>query len=96
MDILILLAVVVAMAAAVFVPLVLIPRIHMERRARALLAQHPGAEQTSVYLELHSAWAWDKQRQVAAKIAEMQPRGWTLLRARGPAHCARSVRGVVV
>jgi hypothetical protein len=53
----------------------------MERRAAELLAQHPGAEQTSVYLELHSLFAWDKQRELDAKIAEMQPQGWTFLRA---------------
>ena len=58
-----------------------IPRFRMERRARALLAQHPGAEQTSVYLELHSTFAGGKQREIDAKIAEMQPQGWTFLRA---------------
>jgi len=59
----------------------IIPRFRMERRARALLAQHPGAEQTSVYLELHSTFAGGKQREIDAKIAEMQPQGWTFLRA---------------
>jgi hypothetical protein len=58
-----------------------VPRFRMERRARALLAQHPEAGQTSVYLELHSTFAWDKQREIDAKIAEMQPQGWTFLRA---------------
>ncbi len=52
----------------------------MERRARELLAQNPNAEQTSVYLKLHSIFAWNKQREVDAKIAEMQPQGWTFLR----------------
>ena len=58
-----------------------VPRFRMERRARALLAQHPGAEQTSVYLELHSTFTGGKQREIDAKIAEMQPLGWTFLRA---------------
>ena len=60
---------------------VIVPRFRMERRARALLAQHPGAEQTSVYLELHSTFAGGKEREIDAKIAEMQPQGWTFLRA---------------
>jgi hypothetical protein len=60
---------------------VLVPRFQMERRASALLAQHPGAEQTSVYLELHSTFAGGKQREIDAKINEMQPQGWTFLRA---------------
>ncbi len=68
-------------AFLLFVFFVVVPRFRMERRARALLAQHPGAEQTSVYLELHSTFAWDKKRETDAKIAEMQPQGWTFLRA---------------
>jgi len=59
---------------------ILAPRLRMERRASALLAQHPGAEQISVFLKLNSTFAWDKQREVDAKIAEMQPQGWTFLR----------------
>jgi hypothetical protein len=59
----------------------LFPRREMESKARALLAQHPDAEQTSVYLELHSMFAPAKQREIDAKIAEMQPQGWTFLRA---------------
>ena len=70
-----------AISAFIFVFAVVIPRFRMERRARALLAQHPGAEQTSVYLELHSTFAGSKQREIDAKIAEMQPQGWTFLRA---------------
>ena len=58
-----------------------VPRFRMERRARALLAEHPGAEQTSFYLELHSTFAGGKQRAIDAKIAEMQPQGWIFLRA---------------
>ena len=56
------------------------PCLRMESRARALIAQHPNAEQTSVYLKLNSTFAWNKQREVDAKIAEMQPQGWTFLR----------------
>jgi len=58
-----------------------IRRFRMERQARALLGQHPGAEQTSVYLQLYSPFPWDKQREMDAKIAEMQQQGWTFLRA---------------
>jgi hypothetical protein len=68
-------------AILVFVFIPLVPRFRMERRARALITQNPGAEQTSVYLKLHSAFAWDKKREIDAKIAEMQPEGWTFLRA---------------
>ena len=70
-----------ASPAFLLVALVVIPRIRMERRARALLAQHPDAERTSVYLELHSTFAGGKQREIDAKIAEMQPQGWIFLRA---------------
>lgn len=66
-----------AVASAIVLP----RRIRMERRARALLAQHPGAEQTSVYLSLHSTWTWEKQREIDAKVAEMSVAGWTYLRA---------------
>lgn len=53
----------------------------MERQARVILGQHPGAEQTSVYLQLYSPFPWDKQREMDAKIAEMQRQGWTFFRA---------------
>lgn len=69
-------------AILLFVFAIGIPRYRTRRRVRALLAQHPGAEQTSVYLELHSTFAGGKQREIDAKIAEMQPQGWTFLRAR--------------
>ena len=68
-------------AILLFVFAVVVPRFRMEGRARALLAQHPAAEQISVYLKLHSTFAWDKQREINVKIAEMQPQGWTFLRA---------------
>ena len=68
-------------AILLLVFVVVIPRLRMERRARALLDQHPTAEQMSVYLELHSTFAGGKQREIDAKIAEMQPQGWTFLRA---------------
>jgi hypothetical protein len=68
-------------AILLFVFFVVVPRLRMVRRARALLAEHPGAERTSVYLPLRSTWAWQKQREIDAKIAEMQPQGWIYLRA---------------
>ena len=70
-----------AIPAFLLIAFLVIPRFRMERRARALLTEHPGAEQTSFYLELHSTFAGDKQREIDAKIAEMQPQGWTFLRA---------------
>ena len=71
-----------AIPALLLIALVVIPRVRRERRARTLLAKHPAAEQTSVYLELHSTFAGGKQREIDAKIAEMQPQGWIFLRAR--------------
>lgn len=68
-------------ALLIFVCFAVVPRLRMERRARALLTQYPGAEQTSVYLKLHSTFAGGKQREIDAKVAEMQPQGWTFLRA---------------
>jgi hypothetical protein len=70
-----------AIPALLLFVFVIVPRFRMERRARALLAEHPEAEHTSVYLALHSTFAGDKQREIDAKIAEMQPQGWTFLRA---------------
>ena len=61
--------------------IVLPQRIRMERRARQLLAQHPLAEQTSVYLAFGSGLAKGKRREMDAKIAEMRSAGWTFLRA---------------
>ena len=57
-----------------------IRRFRMEQQARALLGQHPGAEQTSVCLQLYSPFPWDKKREMDAKIADMRAQGWTLLR----------------
>ncbi len=58
-----------------------IRRFRMDRQARELVGQNPGAEQTSVCLQLYSPFPWDKQREMDAKIAEMQQQGWTFLRA---------------
>ena len=82
-------------ALLLFVIFVAVPLYRMERRGRALLAAHPGAEQTSVYLELHSAFAWGKQREIDAKIAQMQSLGWTFLRASeaNPSRTLRSLGG---
>ncbi len=66
-------------------------RFLMERRARSLLALHPAAEQTSVYLKLHSTWPRNKQREIDTKIAEMKARGWTFLRAK-EANPLRTIR----
>lgn len=59
---------------------VVVPHFRMERQARALLAQYPGAEHTSVYLPLHSKWIWGKRWEIDAKVAEMTARGWIFLR----------------
>jgi hypothetical protein len=69
-----------AAAFLVFVFAVVIPRFRMERQARALAAQYPGAERTSVYLSFHSTFADGKRQEIDAKIAEMKAQGWTLLR----------------
>jgi hypothetical protein len=63
-----------------FVFFVAVPRFRMERRARVLLSKHAGADRTSVYLPLHSTWAWEKQREIDARVAEMQSEGWIFLR----------------
>jgi hypothetical protein len=81
MNPLILIATIILIFAAMLVMFVFIPRIRMQRRAIALLAQHPNAEQTSVYLALHSSWRHGKQREIDAKIAEMGTAGWSYLRA---------------
>ena len=80
MNYIVIIPFVVAFAFAVIV-FGIIPRSRMVRQARALLGQHPGAEQTSVYLQLYSPFPWDKQREMDAKIAEMQRQGWTFFRA---------------
>ena len=58
-----------------------IRRFRMERQARVIVEQHPGAEQTSVYLQLYSPFPWDKQREMDTRISEMQQQGWTFLRS---------------
>ena len=63
------------------VPFVLVPRMRMERRARALLSEHPDAERKSVYLAFQSGWAAGKGREMGARIAELSEGGWTYLRA---------------
>ena len=70
-----------AIMGLLMVAFILPLRLRMKRRARALLAQNPAAEQTSVYLELHSLFIWSRQREIDAKIAEMQQTGWTFLEA---------------
>ena len=81
----------------VVVPCVLPPRLRMERRARALLAAHPDAERTSVYLAFRSSWAAGKRREMDVRIAAMAQSGWTFLRAReaNPLRTMRSWGGGV-
>ena len=67
-------------AFLLFAFMVIAPRFRVEQRARALLAKQPGVEQTSVYLPLKSTWAWQKKREIDAKIAEMKSEGWIFLR----------------
>ena len=78
--VLILLAPLAFVFVIVFV-VVLPRRIRMERRARALLAQHAGAERISVYLAFRSGWWSGKGREMDAKISEMAAAGWTFLKA---------------
>lgn len=75
--------------------IVLPARIRMERRARELLSQHPHAERTSVYLAFRSDWASGRQREMEAKISEMESSGWTFLRAQeaSPLHTLLSWGG---
>ncbi len=70
-----------AIPIVIALAMVLPRRIRMERRARALLAQHPDAERSSVYFEFRSRWYRGKGREMDAKIAEMARNGWTFLRA---------------
>ena len=56
-------------------------RIRMERRARKLLAEHPGAERTSVYLQFDSVKWNEKQKAHEAMVADMAGKGWKFLRA---------------
>lgn len=71
----------VALPLVIPVVIALPKRVRMERRARELLAQHPQAERTSVYLAFRSGWVTGKQREMDSKIAEMSSSGWTFLRA---------------
>jgi hypothetical protein len=63
----------------------------MQRRAGAVRARHPQAEQTSVYLAFRSGWRTGKQGEMDAKIAEMASGGWTYLRA-AEANPLRTIR----
>jgi len=66
---------VLAMPAIAFVIVlaVVVPRrIRMERRARALLAQHPDAERTLIYLAFRSGWPRKKQKEMAGLFCEAQ------------------------
>ena len=86
------------LSLAIVAGVVLRRRIPIERRARALLAQFPDAERTSVYLAFHSCWPSIKQQEMNAKIAEMTRAGWTFLRGReaNPVKTIRSWGGGVM
>ncbi|HVZ33952.1 MAG TPA: hypothetical protein VG963_16105 [Polyangiaceae bacterium] len=66
-------------------------RRRAEQRARALLAEYPGAERTSVYLALRGSFGRGRQREIDRKIAEMALQGWLFLRGR-EAHPLRTIR----
>lgn len=70
-------------------------RLRMERRASRLLAQHPDAEKTAVYLKLNSTFAAGKEREIEIKISEMEQQGWIFLRLKeaNPLRTIRSWRG---
>ena len=72
---------IVALPLMMALLIVLPGRFRMERRARGLLAEHPQAERTSVYLAFRSGWAPGKQREMDARFEEMRNSGWTFLRA---------------
>jgi len=66
----------------IFLAIVILPRrIRMEQRARKLLAEHPDAEQTTVYLQFHSVKWSEKRKAHEAMVADMATKGWTFLRA---------------
>lgn len=57
------------------------PRIKMLRRAKALLKKMPNHENTSIYLQFSSAFPHRKKREMDAKITEMAKDGWVFLKA---------------
>jgi len=70
-----------AMIAFYIIAKVIPARIRMQRHARELLRNYPGAPRTSVYLAFSSTWANGKEREMQVKISEMAAEGWTFLRA---------------
>jgi hypothetical protein len=65
------------------IPFVVIPRIWMERRAKALLAQMPQHELKTLYLPFASGWRRGKEKEMKARIAEEEKDGSTFLKASG-------------
>ena len=63
-----------------------------------LLAKHPDAEQTSVFLLSRPiSWRiWQEPRAVCAKIDEMKKRGWTYLRSSRVLAGRLTLRGVTL
>jgi hypothetical protein len=55
-------------------------RCGMERRATELTQRFPDAEQISEVVSLCSNWSAGKQRELEARIAQMQDQGWIYLR----------------
>ncbi len=70
-----------ALTILVLLAIILPTRLRMARRARALLAEHPHTEQTSIYLAFRVARPGAKRLAMDARIAEMATAGWTFLRA---------------
>jgi hypothetical protein len=60
---------------------VALPRIKMDRRAKALLVQMPEHDSTTIYLAFASALPWEKHAAMESKIAEMERNGWVFLKA---------------
>ncbi len=71
----------IPMLVVVLIPSVVIPRIRMRRRVKALLAQMPHHELRKVYLAFASGWRGGKGREMEARIAGEEKSGWTFLEA---------------
>ena len=64
--------------------IVLRTRLKMLRRAKTLLQQMPNHQSTIRYLKSSSAFVWQKQREIDARIAEMANDGWLFLKTSQP------------
>ena len=70
-----------ALTAGVLVFLVIVSRIRMMRRAKALLQAMPNHERTTVYVTFSYTSAKGKQQEMDARISEMAKDGWVFLKA---------------